>query len=102
MDIQSVKNMLGLKTDKHDNYLAEVIPLFIEQAKAYCNNPFVVDGDTELPAGVKLYVAKAIEHNMKPIALKGRTMGSVSYSYEIELPRTITKHLAPYRKVSFS
>lgn len=101
MDIQSVKNMLSIKTDKHDNYLAEVIPLFIELAKDRCNNTFLVDGVEELPAGVKLYVAKAIEHNMKPSNLKSRTMGSVSYSYDTDLPAGVVKHLAPYKKVRF-
>lgn len=97
MDIQDVKNMLSINTNKHDHYLAEVIPLFIEQAQGYCNNTF----GTGLPAGVKLYVAKAIEHNMKPVNLKSRSMTDVSYSYETELPKTVTKYLAPYRKVRF-
>jgi hypothetical protein len=99
MDLQSVKNMLQLNTDKHDSYLAEAIPLFIDQAQEYCNNTFVKD---ELPSGVKLYVVKAIEHNMQPVTLKGRTMGEVSYSFETELPKSIMKYLAPYRRVRFS
>ncbi|WP_438421640.1 phage head-tail connector protein [Bacillus siamensis] len=99
MDIQTVKNMLGIKTDSHDTYLAEVLPLFIDQAKDWCNNSFMVNGDEKLPAGVKLYVAKAIEHNMTPSNLSGRSMGDVSYSYETELPSSITKLLAPYRKL---
>lgn len=101
MDIQNVKNMLGIYTDKHDAYLAEVMPLFIELAKEKCNNSFQVDGAESLPAGVKLYVAKAIEHNMGDSTLKGRTMGSITYSYETELPQSITKHLAPYKRVRF-
>jgi hypothetical protein len=101
MDLQSVKNMLSIKNTQHDDYLLEVIPLFIEQAKDYCNNSFLVDGAEELPAGVKLYVAKAIQFNMNPSNLKGRTMGEVSYSYETDLPRSITRLLAPYRRVRF-
>jgi hypothetical protein len=97
MDLQSVKNMLSIKNTQHDDYLTEVIPLFIEQAKDYCNNSF----DEELPAGVKLYVVKAIQFNMTPSNLKGRTMGEVSYSYETDLPRSITRLLAPYRRVRF-
>jgi Phage gp6-like head-tail connector protein len=102
MDLQTVKNMLSIKTTQHDDYLTEVIPLFIEQAKDYCNNSFLVNGVEELPGGVKLYVAKAIQFNMNPSNLKGRTMGEVSYSYETNLPRSITRFLAPYRKVRFS
>ena len=101
MDLQNVKNMLQFNTDKHDSYLLEVIPLFIDQAKEYCNNTFMKDGKEELPSGVKLYIVKAIEYNMKPVTLKGKTMGEVSYSYETELPKSIMKYLAPYRKVRF-
>jgi Phage gp6-like head-tail connector protein len=97
VDKEAIKNMLGITTAKHDNYLTEVIPLFIEHAEEICNNSF--NGD--LPAGVKLYVAKAIQFNMTPSNLKGRKMGEVSYSYETELPKSITKHLAPYRRVRF-
>lgn len=97
MDKETIKNMLGIKTAKHDAYLTEVIPLFIEHAEEYCNNSFI----GELPAGVKLYVAKAIEFNLNPSNLKSRKMGEVSYSYETNFPKSITKLLAPYRKVRF-
>lgn len=97
MDIQSVKNMLGITTSKHDAYLTEVIPLFIEHAKFECNNTFN-DG---LPAGVKLYVAKAIEHNMGPSNLRARSMDTVSYTYETDLPSSVKRLLAPYRRLRF-
>ena len=57
--------MLGIKQTATIPIL-EVLPLFIDQAKDWCNNSFIVNGDEKLPAGVKLYVAKAIEHNMTP------------------------------------
>lgn len=97
MDKETIKNMLGIKTAKHDAYLTEVIPLFIDHAKELCNNQF--EGD--LPSGVKLYVAKAIQFNMNPSNLKGRKMGEVSYSYETDLPKSITKHLTPHKRVRF-
>lgn len=101
MDITQVKNLIGIKTDKHDNYLHEIVPLFVDLAKEKCNNSFLVDGEEVLPAGVKLYIAKANEHNMGDSTLKGKTMGSVTYSYETELPQSITKYLSPYKKVRF-
>jgi hypothetical protein len=102
-DVTNVKTMLQIKTEKHDDYLKEVLPLFIEKAKADCNNTFLDDNGNEvLPAGVKLYVAKAIEYNMGPVNLKGRKMGEVSYSYETELPGSITKHLKPYKRLRFA
>jgi hypothetical protein len=98
MDIQQVKNILGITTDKHDTYLSMVIPLFVEQASDYCNQSF---DEKNLPGGVQLYVAKAIEFNMGSATIKGRSMGNVSYSYNTELPESITKLLRPYRKLRF-
>ncbi|MFT0800368.1 phage head-tail connector protein [Bacillus swezeyi] len=99
MDVQTIKTMLGIATSKHDAYLEEVIPLFIEFAKDYCNNKFLVNEEEKLPAGVKLFVAKAIEFNMAPSNLSARSMGDVSYSYETELPETVMRHLKPYRRL---
>lgn len=94
----TIKNMLGITTNKHDTYLIEVIDLFVELAIEECNNPSL-DKDGDLPAGVKLYVAKAVEFNMGQSNLKDRSMGDVSYSYITELPRTITKYLNPYKRM---
>jgi hypothetical protein len=95
MDLQSLKNMLGYSnTTKHDDYLTEMLPIMIDYTKTECNNTF----SDELPGGVKLFIAKAIEFNMNPSSLKGRTMGEVSYSYNTEFPRSITRYIAPYRK----
>jgi Phage gp6-like head-tail connector protein len=101
MDITQVKNLTGIKTDNHDSYIAEALPLFIEHAKHECNNTFMVEGVEELPSGVQLYVAKAIEFNIGPSNIKGRTMGEVSYSFETELPKSITKFLKPYKRLRF-
>lgn len=98
MDKETIKNMLGIKSAKHDSYLTEVIPLFIDHAKELCNNQF----PEGIPSGVKLYVAKAVEFNMGSSTLKGRKMGDVSYSYDTELPKSITKLLAPYRRLKFT
>ncbi|MBW3114192.1 phage head-tail connector protein [Bacillus sp. MCCB 382] len=101
MDLQTLKNMMRIDTTDHDEYLIEMLPVFIEQAKDYCNNSFMVAGEEVLPSGVRLYVAKAIEFSMNPSNVKSYTMGQVSYSYETDVPRSITKYLAPYRKVRF-
>lgn len=96
MDLTSLKIMLGLQnTIKHDEYLNEVLPLFDEIARTECR----LSKDAELPAGVKLYISKAIEFNMKPSNVKNRSMGSVTYGFETNLPRSITQYLAPYRKM---
>ena len=102
MDINTVKTMLGITSDKHDAYLVEVVPLFVEFARDYCNQPFVdADGKEALPGGVKVFVAKAVEHNMQKSGIKGRSMGDVSYSYETDFPPAIMRGLRLYRKVRF-
>ncbi|MEC0765087.1 phage head-tail connector protein [Bacillus atrophaeus] len=95
MDIQNVKNMIGITSDKHDAYLTEVVPILIEYASDFCKNNFEPEA---LPAGVKIFVAKATEYNMTPSGLSGRSMGDVSYSFNTEFPQHITKNLYPYRK----
>lgn len=95
MDIQQVKRMIGITTDKHDAYLSEVVPILIEYANDFCKNNFEPGA---LPAGVKIFVTKATEYNMTPSGLSGRSMGDVSYSYNTEFPQHIIKNLYPYRK----
>ena len=96
MDTEQIKQILGITTDKHDAYLDTVIPLFLEFAEDYCNNTFEV-----IPGPVKIFVAKAAQHNMQVAGLKSRTMGEVSYSYDTEFPSSILKYLSRYRKVRF-
>lgn len=98
MDITTVKNILGITSNRHDAYLAEVVPLFLEIAQDRTNNTFL---EGEEPAGVKIFVAKACEFNMHQAGLQSRTMGEVSYSYETDLPKSVTKHLNPYKRVRF-
>ncbi|MFJ5794462.1 phage head-tail connector protein [Bacillus atrophaeus] len=95
MDIKQVKRMIGITTDKHDAYLSEVVPILIEIAADECKNTFDPEA---LPAGVKMFVAKAAEYNMAPSGLSGRSMGDVSYSYNTKFPQHITKNLYLYRK----
>lgn len=102
MELQSVKNLLGISTDKHDGYLAEMIPILIDYAKEFCNNPFL-DGNNqeELPGSVKLFVAKAAQFNMNPAGIKGRSMGGASYSYDTDFPESIMRLLRTNKRVKF-
>lgn len=95
--IEEVKKILGMKDTKHDEYLSVMIPILLEHASSFCNNDFT----DNIPGGVKLWVAKACEHNMQNAGLKGRTMGSVSYSYELEFPLSIMSYLRPYKRLRF-
>lgn len=103
MDKEDVKKLLQIKTTKHDDYLDAIIPLIIEDVKAKCNNQFLdpVSGDESLPGGVKIYISKACQYNMQPSNLKSRSMGNVSYSFDLEFPTSITKLLSPYKRLKF-
>lgn len=100
--IEEIKMILGIKNTKHDEYLTIMIPILFDHVIAFCNNDFVSNtGLAEVPGGVKLWIAKACEHNMQNAGLKGRSMGSVSYSYELEFPSSIMSYLRPYKRLRF-
>lgn len=99
--MDQVKKILGLNTPKHDDYIYEMIPILLDYAKDYCNNTFTRNGIEDIPRPVILFVAKAIQFNMNPAGVSGRSMGGASYSYETDYPESITKLLRPYRKVRF-
>ena len=102
MDLASVKNLIGITTEKHDAYLAEMIPILTDYAKEFCNNKFLDENNQEaLPGSVRLFIAKAAQFNMNPAGIKGRSMGGASYSYDTDFPESIMKLLRPYKKVRF-
>lgn len=100
-EIDEVKQILGW-SDK-DEYLATMIPLLVDHVIEYCNNPLGQNQTppTKLPGAVRLFIAKACEHNTLKAGLKSRTMGSVSYSYDLEFPESLNKYLRPYRRLKF-
>lgn len=102
IDIEEVKSILGYKNNKHDEYLSVMMPLIFDHVTAHCNNNFTSkSGELIVPGGVRLFVAKACEHNMQNVGLKSRSMGSVSYSYELEFPETFYKYIRPYKRLRF-
>ena len=101
MTIDQVKKLLGIRNEKHDDYIEVMIPILMEYARGYCNTSFFIAGEEVIPGPVKLFVAKAIEYNMNPAGVSGRSMGGASYSYETDFPPSITRLLKPYRKVRF-
>lgn len=101
--IKEIKLINGEQGTGKDEYYRAMLPIIFDEVKEHCNNTF---GETEsgppaLPGGVKLFMAKAIQFNENKAGLKGRSMGSVSYSYETEFPESLYKYLRPYRKVKF-
>lgn len=102
IEIEEIKSILGIKNTKHDEYLSIMIPILLEHVTAFCNNNFTSrTGEVDVPGGVRLFIAKACEHNMQNAGLKSRSMGSVSYSYELEFPLSLTSYIRPYKRLRF-
>jgi len=96
--------MIGeIDLTKHGTYLDAMIPVLIEFVEDYCN--ITIEKDSEgnylLPAGVKIFISESIKHKLSSKGLNSRTMGTVSYSYDTNVPEKIKKFLRPYRKVRF-
>lgn len=102
-EIDEVKKINGWKGIEHDEYINTMLPILYEHIPVTCNNDFI-DTETGLvkfPGGVRLFVAKAIEHNMQKSGLKSKSMGSVSYSYDLDFPSSPITYLRPYRRLKF-
>jgi Phage gp6-like head-tail connector protein len=96
--IDEIATMAEVDLTKHQNYLNVMIPALLEKAQEYCNNTFDVKNP---PGGVKVFLAESIQHKLNTKGLFSRTMGSVSYSFDTEVPVKVLRHLKPYRKVRF-
>jgi len=102
-EIEQVKNINGWAGEEHEGYLNTMLPLLVEHVTAHCNNLFGLNQTpaAKLPGGVMIFLAKACEHNKLKAGIKSRTMGSVSYSYDLDFPEAMYKYLRPYKKVKF-
>ena len=103
LEIDEIKMILGWQGTESNEYLTTMIPLLVDHVTEYCNNTLGQDQTppARLPGGVILFIAKACEHNKQKAGLKSRTMGSVSYAYDLEFPSSLMTYLRPYRKVKF-
>lgn len=104
-EVNEIKQILQMNENDYsrDSYIATMLPLLVEAVMAHTNNTFGIrrDGSADLPGGVKIYLAKALERNGMKTGLKSRSMGSVSYSYDTSVPVELMDFLKPYRKVRF-
>lgn len=92
--------MIGeIDLNKHSDYLTTLIPILLEYAEDYCNNMFDAKNP---PGGVKIFLAESIKHKLNTQGFASRQMGTVSYSYDTDLPEKIKNNLKPYRKVRFT
>lgn len=85
-EIDQLKQMNNVTGAKHDGFYRAVTPILFDVAKDHCNGKWE---PSEMPQGVRLFIAKAIQFNTQSTGLKGRVMGTVSYSYDNEFPKAI-------------
>ena len=97
-EIDQLKQMNNVTEAKHDGFYSAMAPILFDVAKDHCNGKWE---PPEMPQGVRLFIAKAIQFNTQTTGLKGRVMGTVSYSYDTEFPKAIWTYLRPYKRVRF-
>jgi Phage gp6-like head-tail connector protein len=93
-----IARMAEVDVVKHSDYLDDYIPILLEFAEDHCNNTFDAENP---PGGVKIFLSESIKYKLNSKGLSSRSMGSVSYTYDTNLPDKIMKYLRPYRKVRF-
>ncbi len=96
MNADDVKliNKLPLEDTSQDDTLKKLIEVYKGIAEEYCNRTF----EDSLPYGVKKFIAESIKYGTNS-NLASRSMGTVSYSFVTDLPQSVYKHLAPFRKL---
>lgn len=92
----SLKTDLKAMTGADDAYLDIMIPILIDLANNETNRDYT---ELDLPHGIKLFIAKAIEYNKTQGGLQARSMGSVSYTYDTDFPNSIMSLLKPYKRI---
>lgn len=97
-EIDQLKQLNNVTGAKQDGFYRAMAPILFDVAKDHCNGKWE---PSDMPQGVRLFIAKAIQFNTQSTCLKGRVMGTVSYSYDTEFPKAIWTYLRPYKRVRF-
>lgn len=106
-DIAYFKALAKLKGDGHDDFIRVMAPLLCEHIAEYVEkatrgNETLSPPMSGLKASYKLFIAKALEHNVTTQqGLASRKMDDVSYSYELEFPKSLYTQYLPRKKVRF-
>jgi Phage gp6-like head-tail connector protein len=104
MQLVDIENLLGIKiaTEQTGIYSAR-LSAAIDQAKQYCNNPFVDDtGAENIPGGAKMGIALIVQAMGEKQNVQSQSLGDMSKSFfEGGTYKSALKYLKPYRKASF-
>lgn len=96
--VSEIAKMGEIDLNKHIDYLQIMIPILIEFAEEECNNTFDAE---KPPAGVKLFISESLQYKLNSKGLASRGMGTVTYSYDTDLPEKIVMHLNKYKRLGW-
>lgn len=101
MTLVEVKQLLNITHSDLDTYLVNMLSLLIAYVEEECNRSFYEDGVLHLPAGVRLFIVKAIEYNLHQAGVSSSSFAEESLSITTDFPESILRGLRRHRKVRF-
>ncbi|HBB6315876.1 MULTISPECIES: phage head-tail connector protein [Staphylococcus intermedius group] len=87
-------NRTPIGDDSNDELLQSLILFYKGIAEEYCNKVFV----EPYPFGVRKFIAESIKYGTSG-NISSRSMGTVSYSFVTDLPKSTYRHLRPLRQL---
>lgn len=103
-EVTYFKALAQIKGDKSDEYIKMMLPLLAEHVAEYVYDAIgeeVVTPISDMKANYKVFIAKALQHNMTNAGVKGRSMGTVSYTYNIDFPKALYGQYLPRKRAKF-
>ena len=104
MQLNDLKNLLGIEIAAEQTaiYTARLAAA-IDQAKTYCNNPFLdVDGNEAIPTGAQMGIALLVQAMGEKQNVASQSLGDMSKSFFQDGTKSAAKgYLKPYRKAGF-
>lgn len=103
-DVAYFKVLAQIKNEKSDEYIKTMLPLLAEHVAEYVYDAIgeeVVAPISDMKANYKVFIAKALQHNMTNAGVKGRSMGTVSYTYNIDFPKALYAQYLPRKRAKF-
>ena len=87
--------------EKKVAHYTALAPILYDEACNWTNNEFDMsaEGDRRKQSAMKKFIAKATQYAELKVGLTSRRMGSVSYSYAEDMPKSIYAPLKPFRKL---
>lgn len=103
-EVTYFKALAQIKGDKSGEYIKMMLPLLAEHVAEYVYDAIgeeVVTPISDMKANYKVFIAKALQHNMTNAGVKGRSMGTVSYTYNIDFPKALYGQYLPRKRAKF-